>query len=107
MTFDGTAEDVLDSRDLIEYAEDEDSDPDIVAQINELAEIGLEDWEYGAQLIRYDYFESYAQELAEDIGAIPTELDWPLYCIDWEKAADALQMDYTSVEFLGVDYLAR
>lgn len=28
----------------------------------------------------------YAQELAEDIGAISRDAQWPLYCIDWERA---------------------
>lgn len=35
----------------------------------------------------------YAQELAEDTGAVPDELRWPLYCIDWERAARELSFD--------------
>jgi hypothetical protein len=68
---------------------------------------GLSDWWYGSTLIRDSYFVEYAQELAEDIGAVNSDAGWPVYCIDWEHAARDLQMDYTSVDFDGVDYWAR
>jgi len=68
---------------------------------------GYSDWKHGAQLIRDDYFEKYAQEFAEDIGAIPDDASWPATCIDWEKAAGELQMDYTSLDFAGVTYWVR
>lgn len=101
----------LDSRDLIEYAEDEDNqrdDPETVAEILALAEDGIEDWEYGAQFIREDAFQEYAQELAEEVGAYdPTGVAWPLTCIDWQQAARELSQDYTSVTFLGRDYYVR
>ena len=66
-----------------------------------------EDWEYGAVLVRDSYFVEYAMELAEDIGAIEDAARWPNYCIDWERAARDLQMDYTQVTFDGVDYWVR
>ena len=56
------------------------------------------DW-YPITLIRDSYFEEYAQELAEDIGAIQSGMSWPYTCIDWEQAARELQTDYTAVEF--------
>ena len=65
------------------------------------------DWFHGATLIREDYFEDYARQLAEDIGAIDPDANWPLGCIDWEKAANELLIDYTSVEFDGVTYWVR
>lgn len=65
------------------------------------------DWKYGATLVRDSYFETYAQEFAEEIGAIPDNAQWPCTCIDWEQAARELQMDYTSVEFDGVTYWVR
>lgn len=65
------------------------------------------DWRYGETLIRDSYFETYAQELADDIGAIPDDVAWPLTCIDWEAAARELQQDYTSVDFDGVTYWIR
>lgn len=64
----------------------------------------------GVTLIRDSHFEDYAEELANDIGAIDDrkgQAPWPLYCIDWERAARDLQMDYTSVEFDGVTYWFR
>lgn len=65
------------------------------------------DWKYGEALIRDSYFETYAQELADDIGAINKDQNWPNNCIDWEEAARQLQQDYTSVEFDGVTYWIR
>jgi hypothetical protein len=66
------------------------------------------DWNYGEQLIRDSYFKDYAQELAEDTSEIDfSSLQWPLTCIDWEQAADELKMDYTMVEFDGIDYWIR
>lgn len=66
-----------------------------------------EDWEYGVTLIRDSYFKEYAQELAEDIGAINRDAVWPNTCIDWDQAAEALQMDYALIEFDGVTYWVR
>lgn len=68
---------------------------------------GCGDWEYGEALIRDSYFQEYAEQLADDIGAINRDATWPNNCIDWERAARELQMDYTSVEFDGVTYWLR
>jgi hypothetical protein len=70
---------------------------------------GYSDWQDGATLIRDSYFTEYAEEFAEDIGAIDSNLrdNWPYTCIDWKQAAIELQMDYTSVEFSGVTYWIR
>ena len=68
---------------------------------------GYGDWSYGEALIRESYFEDYARELAEDIGAIPKDSKWPCTCIDWEQAAEELKVDYTSIEFNGVTYYMR
>jgi hypothetical protein len=65
------------------------------------------DWVHGETLIRDSYFKEYAQELADDIGAIKADAGWPLNCIDWEQAARELRMDYTSVEFGDVTYWGR
>lgn len=64
------------------------------------------DW-YPVTAIRESYFVNYAQELAEDIGAIPKDAQWPCTCIDWEQAARELQMDYTGADFDGVTYYVR
>jgi hypothetical protein len=65
------------------------------------------DWHHGETLIRDSYFKEYAQELAEDIGAINRDAQWPNNCIDWDKATRELQMDYTSAELDGVTYWVR
>ena len=62
------------------------------------------DWHHGATLIRESYFQTYARELADDIGAINRDAGWPTSCIDWEQAAEELQQDYTNVEYDGVSY---
>lgn len=64
-------------------------------------------WRHGESLIRDSYFEQYAEELADDIGAIKDGTQWPYTCIDWEKAARELRMDYTAVEFGDVTYWIR
>jgi hypothetical protein len=75
--------------------------------LSEEAEAYAPDWRYGATLIRDSYFKRYAEELADDIGAINSDATWPNNCIDWDHAARELQMDYTSVEFDGVTYWVR
>lgn len=65
------------------------------------------DWRYGEALIRDSYFEDYAQQLAEDIGAIDRHASWPGTCIDWKEAAEQLQQDYTAVDFDGETYWIR
>ena len=73
----------------------------------EEAEGYCSDWKHGEALIRDSHFEEYAQQLAEDIGAIPDDAKWPCDCIDWEKAASELRMDYTAVSFGKVTYWTR
>jgi len=65
------------------------------------------DWTYGEVLINDSHFEDYARELAEDIGAINPDAGWPNGYIDWERAAEALLIDYTSIEFDGETYWTR
>lgn len=68
---------------------------------------GCGDWKHGETLIREEHFEDYAQQLAEDIGAVKGSESWPLNCIDWEKAARELRYVYSAVDFDGVTYLIR
>lgn len=114
-------DDVIDSRDVIARIEelealidDEDSpldeaDKDELVVLKLLAEEGESspDWKHGETLIRDSYFTEYAQELAEDIGAINPNASWPNDCIDWERAARELRYDYTSVNFDNVIYWIR
>ncbi|MGD9670265.1 MAG: hypothetical protein AB7U75_14705 [Hyphomicrobiaceae bacterium] len=64
------------------------------------------DWQHEV-LISESYFKEYAQELAEDIGAVNRNADWPNNCIDWDAAAEQLKMDYTEVDFDGKAYWIR
>jgi len=72
---------------------------------------GDEQWEgdwYPVELIAEWHFEDYARELAEDVCAdAVANASWPLTCIDWERAARELQMDYTSTEIDGRTYWFR
>jgi antirestriction protein len=64
------------------------------------------DW-YPITLIRESYFEDYARELADDIGAISRDAKWPNNHIDWEAAADELKSDYSTAEFSGETFYFR
>ena len=124
------SDDVIDSRDVtarIEELRDEIESAEVpdneiggpndtmaeereeLAQLEALAEEanGCADWQYGEALIRDSYFQTYTMELADDIGAIPKDAQWPCTCIDWEKATRELKYDYTAVDFAGVTYWIR
>jgi hypothetical protein len=76
--------------------------------LQEEAEGYSEDWKYGSTLIRDSYFAEYAEELVRDIGDLPQDL--PSYIennIDWDGVADDIKVDYTSVDFDGVEYWVR
>lgn len=111
-------DDIIDSRDVIERIDElvnqddeltEDEHDELVSlrALHDEAADYSEDWEYGVALIRDSYFKTYAQELADDIGAIDAKASWPLSCIDWDQAAAELQMDYTAVDFDSVTYWTR
>jgi antirestriction protein len=114
------SEDVLDSRDIIAriaYLENDreagiltDEEAVELAELKEAAEEAegyVSDWPHGEALVRDSYFARYAEELAEDLGAIDPNAGWPLYCIDWEQAARDLRMDYTEIAVRGSTYYAR
>lgn len=61
----------------------------------------------GITLILDTDFTEYAQQLAEDTGAVTSEVSWPYSHIDWSAAAAALRADYTEFEFDGDTYLGR
>lgn len=85
---------------------DEDEAERLETLIAFLREIG-DEAQYGVALIPEDEFEDYARQLAEDIGAIPEDNNWPCYCIDWKRAARELRVDYSLITFDGDDYLYR
>lgn len=118
-----SAKDIIDSRDVIArigYLRDlrgeaddtlsPEEEAETLAELATLEELASEgesaadDWAYGATLIRDSYFTDYAIQMAEDIGAVSSDDGWPKNCIDWDKAARELQIDYTPIEFDGVTY---
>lgn len=124
--------DIIDVRDIIERIEEleeqvsgagsiDGTEIDGTDEAEELSELralmsdlkgtgGDEKWRgdwYPDTLIRDSHFRDYAMELADDIGAIPDGVRWPITCIDWDQAARELQMDYSSVEFRGVTFWTR
>lgn len=116
-------QDILDSRSVIERIEELESsiglaeddneapDEDEVEELAALKEFAEEaegytpDWHHGEGMIADSYFQDYARELADDIGTVGE--GWPCYCIDWEAAANDLQMDYTAVELDGYTFWTR
>ena len=110
--------DYIDSRDIIERLDelesldadgelpDENVDElDMLRAINREGANMFPDWQYGETLIRGGYtFVEYAQEMAYDIGAYNGAETWPLYCIDWERAARDLQMEYAPIDIDDVEY---
>ena len=126
------AADIIDVRDLIErteelesnYGNDEGTDEGWNGTDEEWDELALlqvimsdlkgeggdEQWRgdwYPLTLIRESYFQDYAQELAEDIGAVNRDATWPNNCIDWKQAARELRMDYSAITIDGVTYFFR
>lgn len=90
-----------------DWARDYPEDAEELAALRALADqcVGYcPDWNYGAALIRDSHFPTYTRELAEDIGAVHPVTRWPLTCVDWDRAANELRMDYTSVDFDGVTF---
>ena len=134
-------DDVIDSRDLIEYIDELVSERDELREAvsdsgtvkeREQAEAALaewdaenmeelesveafadecenyaDDWRHGATLIAESYFTDYAEQLAEDIGAVESCAPWPLSCIDWDAAADDLKQDFTAVTWDGCTFYVR
>ena len=120
--------DIIDVRDIIarieeletelEANDDDSCDADAMEERNALIAImadlqglgGDEQWRgdwYPLTLIRDSYFRDYAAELADDIGAIPRDAQWPMNCIDWDQAARELRYDYSGVDIDGATYWTR
>lgn len=90
---------------LAEWDDENSTELSALLRLREDAEGIAPDWPYGATLIRDSYFKAHTMELAEDIhGDALRSASWPFDYIDWDRAADALKMDYTAVDFDGVTY---
>ena len=107
----------IDSRDIIERIEEltsecEDSylDYDDYMELCTLSDLAEEcegyasDWIYGEQLIRRSYFEQAMDEMVEGCYELPKDMPfWMSTKLDY----NALEQDYTSVDYDGVEYLIR
>lgn len=100
--------DLQSARDALKEWDDESAEElKALLDLQDQCEGYYPDWRYGVALIRESYFEEYAQEYAEDIGAINPDATWPNNCIDWEQAARELRMDFSSVDFDGITYFVH
>ena len=102
--------DVWDTRGLLDLLEQDDLDPgerERAETLRAAVEPYAADFMYGETVISDDYFVAYAEELADEIGAINKDAGWPNSFIDWNAAADALKQDYNSFEFEGRTWWVR
>jgi hypothetical protein len=90
--------------DLLNWLEENGDEFVTLLEIKEEVEQYTSDWDSGAFIIADNHFEDYAQELAEDTGAIDRNAKWPLQFVDWGMASDALKEDYTEIIIDGVSY---
>ena len=111
-----SSKDLFDSREIderieeLEDVEGEDTSEDDSAELNELLtfrdDCGSSEWPYGITFISDDYFEEYAQDLAEDLGLVDRENSMSPY-IDWAAWARDCQIDYSTVELDGTTFYFR
>lgn len=99
---------LVDAKDSgVDWTTDDAQELDMLQDFAEEASGYVPDWKYGEIFINADYFEDYARELAEDLGIVNSDAEWPNNHIDWEAAADELLIEYTSFEIDGQTYYAR
>ena len=107
-------DDVIDSRDILEYIEKYKDDEEFEKQGEAVQRIveeqcdnetdGLEDLKDGVTFIRDSDFEEYMSDYCYEVN----QVDEALECyIDIEAFARDQQYDYDSVNFLGIDYWYR
>jgi hypothetical protein len=90
--------------DLLNWLEENGDEFVTLLEIKEEVEQYTSEWDSGAFIIADNHFEDYAQELAEDTGAIDRNAKWPLTHIDWDAAAEELKCDYSEVTIAGRSY---
>lgn len=83
-----------------EMADDNGLDLDINKAYIELVGIEYADADDAAEAYagQYDSDEDFAQDMAEQLGSIDRDAQWPYTCIDWEHAARELMYDYSEVD---------
>ena len=98
---------VLAQQALSDWLEENDDELDALVSLCGECKGYAEDWRHGVALVADDHFRDYAEELADEIGAVDRHATWPLSHIDWKAAAEELKQDYTSVTLFGRDYWYR
>jgi hypothetical protein len=64
----------------------------------------ITEWENGVTLISEDSFVDYVMEMLVDIGDLPRDIPWYID-IDEEKTAENIRVDYSCIEYQGIEYL--
>jgi hypothetical protein len=82
-----------------EFGEDEERELEMLEDV--LKDIGDADY-----LINENHFEDYARGYVEDCYEGDFN-EFPFNCMDWEKVAEEMLVDYTEVSFDGVSYYYR
>ena len=87
---------------------DEDNGEELASlrQLNEEGEQVAEDWIHGATLVRESYWVEFVEEDLKELGYLPKDLPHWIE-IDWERTAENVRQDYSTVDFGGVDYYVR
>lgn len=66
------------------------------------------DWPHGTQLIPVtDFNGDFAEELCRDLGYLPREGMPSFIEIDWDKTADNLKADYSTITICNEEYYIR
>ena len=105
------SDDVIDSRDILDYIEKYKTDKNfedevkalqsIVKQYGDVYSDGIRDLEFGVFFIRDSYFEDYMWDFFLEVN----QIDEALECyIDIEAFARDQQYNYDTVDFDGVHY---
>lgn len=91
---------------LAEWDDDNGEEYEALKAFCEEAEQYCGDWVHGVQLILDEHWDEYAEQLTDDLGALPSGIpEWVV--IDWEATAENLKADYTAVEWGPYTYWVR
>lgn len=64
------------------------------------------DYARGSNLISESVFGEYCEEFAYDTGEISRDSQMAFY-VDWDKYAEDMKMDYTTITFEGTDFYVQ
>ena len=105
--------DIFDSRDLLDELKtlDKEDDEERIQQINDLIEeVGEDNFDMGVAFIRENYWVQYCEDMAYEFGYLdgnPNDYNPLHHHIDWQGWADAVEMDYSQIDFDGDTYYWR